>query len=271
MELRKLHPTLGVEVRGVDLLGHVSEQTVEALQAAMAEHQLLLFRVGRQMPRERQIEVSRWFGPLARPDGEDCFSLMTNEQPAGLLELKFHSDFTYTRYPVQGLSLHAVELPAGGASTSFVSGVNAWATLPPRLQERLATLTARHEQPTTVMMPEAPSFYADQPVRFDHPRAKRPVLLLTEYHCRRINELAPDESAALLAELFQHLYRPEHIYDHHWSRYDLVIWDNVALQHARRGRAELEHGRRVLQRVMLSEKTYEDLIALELQRETAAS
>lgn len=271
MEFRKLHATLGAEVLGIDLLGHVSVQTVEALQAAMAEHQLLLFRIGGHMPPERQIEVSRWFGPLARPDGDHCLSLMTNEQPAGLLELKFHSDFTYTRYPVQGLSLHAIELPTGGASTSFVSGVNAWATLPPHLQERLASLTARHEQPTTVMMPEAPSFYADQPIRFDHPRAKKPVLLLTEYHCHRINELSPEESDATLAELFRHMYRPENIYDHHWTQYDLVIWDNVALQHARRGRAELEQGRRVLQRVMLSEKTYEDLIELELRREPVAS
>jgi alpha-ketoglutarate-dependent taurine dioxygenase len=44
----------------------------------------------------------------------------------------------------------------------------------------------------------------------------------------------PDiESEALLAELFAHLYQPSARWNHEWRPGDLVVWDNIAMQHAR--------------------------------------
>jgi taurine dioxygenase len=34
------------------------------------------------------------------------------------------------------------------------------------------------------------------------------------------------QGTALLRQVFEHLYRPEHLYEHHWFNGDLVIWDN---------------------------------------------
>jgi alpha-ketoglutarate-dependent taurine dioxygenase len=48
-----------------------------------------------------------------------------------------------------------------------------------------------------------------------------------------IADLPKAESEALLEELFQHLYAPENVIEHHWRKDDLAIWDNLALQHAR--------------------------------------
>ena len=50
---------------------------------------------------------------------------------------------------------------------------------------------------------------------------------------REIVELPPDESEALLEELFAHLYDPAHTVQHEWRNGDLVAWDNMAIQHAR--------------------------------------
>jgi taurine dioxygenase len=40
-------------------------------------------------------------------------------------------------------------------------------------------------------------------------------------------------SAELLKELFATLYAAERRYEHIWRRGALVIWDNLAIQHAR--------------------------------------
>jgi taurine dioxygenase len=48
-----------------------------------------------------------------------------------------------------------------------------------------------------------------------------------------ITRMQADESDALLEELFTYLYAPDNIYEHHWHEGDLVIWDNLAVQHAR--------------------------------------
>lgn len=40
-------------------------------------------------------------------------------------------------------------------------------------------------------------------------------------------------SAELLKELFATLYAAERRYEHIWRRGELVIWDNLAIQHAR--------------------------------------
>jgi taurine dioxygenase len=268
MEFRRLHETLGAEVRGFDLLGPVSEREVNELRMALAEHQLLLFRPGRHMPPERHVEVASWFGRPMRGGGMLC-SVLRNDDPAGAERLKFHSDFTYTDSPVRRICLQAIEVPPSGTATAFMSGVHGWATLPAELQDKLAGLTLRHVQNSSLTIGDLPVFVADHPIRYDHPDVKRPVLLVTEYHATRINELPPEESEAMIARLLAHLYRPANIYIHDWRLYDVVLWDNLAIQHSRPVRAAPEDGPRALQRVAIGEADYEELIERARTRERA--
>lgn len=270
MELRKLHDTFGAEVRGLDLLGSVAESDIGDLREALAEHQLLLFRLGGRMPPERQVDVAGWFGPVAT-NGEKPWSILRNDSRAGADRLPFHCDFTYTDAPIQAISLHAIELPQGGTSTSFVSGVHAWASLPPELQDKLSPMTVRHVHDSSIVAADMPVFVADQPVRFEHPRAGKPVLLVTEYHARRINELSPEASEALLRRLFADLYQPQRIYEHQWRLHDLLIWDNLAVQHARRAQADPGEGARALQRVVSSNVDYAELVERARRRQAAGA
>ena len=50
---------------------------------------------------------------------------------------------------------------------------------------------------------------------------------------KNITEFSSEESEDLLEELFAHLYRPEVILKHVWRNGDLVVWDNLAIQHGR--------------------------------------
>ena len=56
---------------------------------------------------------------------------------------------------------------------------------------------------------------------------------MTELFTSHIVELPRDESEALLQELFSTLYADDNVYTHTWQNNDIIIWDNLALQHSR--------------------------------------
>ncbi len=45
--------------------------------------------------------------------------------------------------------------------------------------------------------------------------------------------MSRSESDALLEEIYAALYDPANVYEHQWQPSDLVIWDNLSVQHAR--------------------------------------
>jgi taurine dioxygenase len=67
----------------------------------------------------------------------------------------------------------------------------------------------------------------------------------------RIIELPEGESRGLLAELFDHVERPEFSYEHEWRTGDVLIWDNRCVIHARNDFDERE--RRLLKRVTVGD------------------
>jgi taurine dioxygenase len=73
------------------------------------------------------------------------------------------------------------------------------------------------------------------PVVRTHPETGRKALFVSEHFTTRIVGLPEDESRALLAELFDHSTRPEHIYRHQWQPHDMVFWDNRSLMHLAAG------------------------------------
>ncbi|MEZ5891468.1 MAG: TauD/TfdA family dioxygenase [Xanthobacteraceae bacterium] len=96
-----------------------------------------------------------------------------------------------------------------------------------------------------------PTFVADHPVKAISERSGRPILLVTEHHATRILEMDEAQSDAVLQELYSYLYAPERRYEHVWQEGDLLVWDNMALQHARTAQSDPGEGRRALQRVAL--------------------
>jgi taurine dioxygenase len=71
------------------------------------------------------------------------------------------------------------------------------------------------------------------PVEHRHPRTDSSLLYVSQGMTREIIELGSEESEDLLEELFEHLYRSEHVYAHEWREGDLIVWDNFAVQHGR--------------------------------------
>jgi taurine dioxygenase len=87
-----------------------------------------------------------------------------------------------------------------------------------------------------------------RPVAFRHPRTGRTMLYVSQQATIEILGLSPEENEALLTELFAHLYQPSVILEHDWREGDLVIWDNIAVQHGR-GSVSLAGPERTLRKV----------------------
>ncbi len=262
MEFRPLHSEFGADVIDFDVQRAATMQQIEELRRAYDRYSMLLFRGCGRLPPARQVEIAGWFGPPApiANDGKGSLtSVLQNEELAGRMKLPFHSDLTYTEVPIKAICLNALEVPPGGSSTVFVSSAAAWARLPRSLQGELADKTLRHVYVSRMTEIALPRFVAEHPVRFLHPRTGRPILLVTENHADRILELNEARSREVLAELFVHLYAPAARYQHWWEPGDLLMWDNLMLQHSRPEEASPARGPRVLQRVALAEVGFREL------------
>jgi taurine dioxygenase len=69
--------------------------------------------------------------------------------------------------------------------------------------------------------------------------------------------LPAQESEDLLQELWNYQLSADNIYEHFWKTGDVVLWDNMALVHARGDVSAV--GNRTLQRVTIAEKGYVDI------------
>jgi taurine dioxygenase len=124
--------------------------------------------------------------------------------------------------------------------------------LPEALQEELRNLKARHYFDASDEVGfDWPVFEYWHPVCLLHPKTGQPLLFVTEHHVDRIENMTEVRGAELLKKLCATLYAPERRYEHVWRRGDLLIWDNLAIQHARTRAAELSQGKRVMRRVQL--------------------
>jgi taurine dioxygenase len=70
-------------------------------------------------------------------------------------------------------------------------------------------------------------------VLYDDPVSGEETLVVDSLFFDKFVGWDRDESEALRAELHTHLYDPANLHRHDWQVGDLVIWNNVALQHAR--------------------------------------
>jgi taurine dioxygenase len=250
LELRPLSPALGVEVIGLDLRDPQPEGIRRQVVQAFREHLLVLVR-GVALSAAEQRRFAEWFGPIDlrivggeidTPLGEHFISNTRPEGGAPDGPLLRHSDYCFTDRLLPALSLYAEVAPGSGGETVFANAIKAYERLPDALRQRITGLSARHVydevSPSTqryrvaTAPPHAPS--AVHPVVIEHPVSGRLVLYVNPLMTDSLVGLPPAESDALLDELFTYFDGPEVEYDHSWRLNDVVIWDNIALQHGRR-------------------------------------
>jgi taurine dioxygenase len=269
VQLEGLPQGFGVEIGDFDVHEGRDPEAIGRLQQAYDEHGLLVFRSDRPIAPQRQAEICRWFGPILPNEatGED-WGYLRNDEVAGSIPLPYHCDMSYLDQPIVGISLHALALPRVPTPTTFVSNAITWERLPDPLRDAVRPLTLRHFF-SGYRYDGWPDFEAEHPVCLHHPKTARQLLFVTAQHASRLVEVDEERSAELIRLLFDHIYRPEFEYAHDWRPHDLLVWDNLTMQHTRSRATELSEGSRVLQRVMLGRYSFTDQFELAKERHLA--
>ncbi|EPL15901.1 TauD/TfdA family dioxygenase [Pseudomonas sp. CF161] len=260
-EVRPFSGRVGAEILGLDLSLPLNERDFARVHQAHLDHHVVVFRDQRITP-QQQIDFSRRFGVLQihvlkqfllhnHPEILIVSNIVEDGQPIGLGDAGkyWHSDLSYKELPSLGSMLHAQELPSEGGDTLFADMHLAWDTLPQHLREAVEgrsavhSYTARYSEghnaaswrPTLTPEQLAQVVEVSHPIVRVHPETGRKALFVSEGFTTHIVGLPADESRQLLAELYAHSVRAEHVYRHQWQAHDLVFWDNRSLIHLAAG------------------------------------
>lgn len=237
--------TLGCDTRPIepfglevifDLSRGLTQEDGAALRDLFYRHKLLLFS-GQNLTREQQFAVLEHIGPVDRASSLDFVA--PDDQVLGTRHLAFHSDLHFAPFPAEGVSLLALDVEEQPSYTAFVDASAAYRRLPEavtsRLEGRLSVRAATpgvYEDELPYDLPEG-MHSMERDVVMIHPETGEPIVYVARCSTSRIVGLDREESAELLHKLYACIYDETHMLKHWWRNGDLLIWDNLALQHAR--------------------------------------
>ena len=242
---------IGAEISGVDLRRPLSDAQFEAIEAALVEHELIIFH-NQDITSDNLMSFGRRFSeltvhPFAPNEGKNAPELIkfrNDESTPPFGTDVWHSDETFRAEPPMATILCAKEVPAVGGDTMFVSMSAAYDGLSDRMQQLVSGLEGIHD-----MKPFRPLFgkseeerkklqhfelsYPPQlhPVVRIHPVSGRKVLFVNPQFTVGINGMEEGESRTLLNLLFHQAFVPEYQYRHHWRPHTIAMWDNRSTQH----------------------------------------
>ncbi|MEE2777316.1 MAG: TauD/TfdA family dioxygenase [Acidobacteriota bacterium] len=241
MEVVPLTPTIGAEVRGVDLAAGVDDSLFEAIHEAWMSHLVLFFR-DQELSPTQHLAFGRRFGELhihpAAPFAHDDPALMvihTDKDSFRNNGSGWHSDVSADEEPPMASILRLHEVPAEGGDTLWSSMYAAYDGLSEQMKSFLEPLTALHAADYTGYygdhQPQRESPRATHPVIRTHPVTGRKTLYVNRGFTKRIHGLERGESRAILDFLFEHVQNPAFQCRFQWQANSIAMWDNRCTQH----------------------------------------
>src|ERR1700679_2806772 len=219
IQVKPVTPRLGAEISDIDLTAALTNQQVEDMHTALAEHQVLFYR-DQKINLEQQKRLGRHFGDLhihpntPGPEGHpEILPIHADENSKRANGENWHSDVSCDVEPPLGSILYLHTAPPTGGDTIFASQSAAYDALTPAFKAFLDGLTATHSGDRSYrrtnkllgiddrnrVFPEAV-----HPVVRTHPVTGRKGLFVNENFTVRINELSEEESQAILSFLYAH-------------------------------------------------------------------
>jgi len=265
--IRRLTPDIGAEIHGVDLSGPLPQTTLDAIERALLDHMLLLFR-GQDVTPEQQLAFGRNFGDVYCPSMAAYvpeypdIMLLDTTNPKGAGADSWHYDATFMTEPPKACVLRPVQLPTTGGDTCWANMVAAYEALSPALRSMLDGLTAVHdltgqlrisvdrgispEDFETIRKKWPPT---EHPVVRTHPVTGRKALFLNKVTGSRLKGLSEQENDLLVPFLLDHVRAPEFQCRVRWEPDCIAFWDNRCTQHC--GVPDFDE-RRVMHRVTIA-------------------
>jgi alpha-ketoglutarate-dependent 2,4-dichlorophenoxyacetate dioxygenase len=263
LQLEPLQP-FAAEATGIDLREPLSPAQIRAVEDAMDQHAVLVFR-NQPLTQAQQITLAKALGPLdmglrklkGGPHRLDYAELadISNVKVDGevadrehakivgnVANQLWHSDSSFQKPRAKYSMLSAVTVPDFGGETEFADLRMAWDALPDWRRRQVEGLQAVHYALHSRFLLGDTQYTEEQrhaiapatwPLVQSDPRTGRKILFVGIHACE-IEGMTTAEGRMLLLDLMEHATQRQFVYQHHWQVGDLVIWDNTATVH--RGR-----------------------------------
>jgi alpha-ketoglutarate-dependent taurine dioxygenase len=269
IEVRPIAGAIGAEISGVNLSGEIDDDTIAHIRRAWLRHCVVFFR-DQDLPPARFLAFARRFGavieyPLIKglEDFPEIIPVIKLEHETTNFGGIWHSDTSYLEAPPMGTMLVAREVPPFGGDTMFANTYLAYEALSDGMKRLLDGLVAintsakadvsrtREDRMKQGVRPDAKKEYVgEHPVVRTHPETGRKGLYVNVGHTLRFRDMSVEESAPILAYLFQHQIKPEFTCRFTWQVGSLAFWDNRCALH---NPVNDYHGfRRVMHRITLA-------------------
>jgi taurine dioxygenase len=253
--IRRLDGPLGAEILGADLSGPLRAPVALSLQAALAEHCLVVLRDQILAP-AAQLALAESLGPVV-PHVVDQFrhaeqpgllvvsNAVNDNAPGGLGDTArfWHADMSYLPLPGSTSVLQVIECAEDGDEMLFADQIAAYALLDDATRRQVQRLRAEHDfawradlRTAAGLRPDLAPHQRDavppvlHPVVRFHPASGRPALFVSHGYTRRIHGVEEAESERLLGVLLAATTDPSVTLRHRLRRGDVLIWDNAAVQ-----------------------------------------
>ena len=244
IQVDKLTPHAGAEIRGVDLAQPLDEPTFKEIHAALIDNGVIFFRDQHLTPGQQKA-FGRLFGelhmhpaaPRELPEHPEILVIHADENSKHVAGENWHSDVSCDLEPPLGSILYMHELPPVGGDTLFASMYAAYEALSEPMKRFLEPLTAMHEGEHVYRgrygVNDAGRVFpkAEHPVIRTHPVSGRKALFVNGGFTTRIKQLKRPESDAVLQLLYRHVETPEFHCRFRWQVNSVAFWDNRCVQH----------------------------------------
>jgi taurine dioxygenase len=240
ISVRRLSPHIGGEVSGIDLTKALSNRQVQDLHDALIDNGVIFFR-DQPINLDGLKTLGRYFGRLHIHTGiktmeghPEITANYADEKTKHVNGEVWHTDLSCDAIPPLGSILHMEILPPnGGGDTLFNSMYAAYDALSSRMKEYLEGLAATHDGALAFRryQPDGKYPVAVHPVISRHAVTGRKLIYVNRGFTSHVNEVGPEESAAILSFLYAHCERPEFGTRFHWAPNSIAFWDNRCTQH----------------------------------------
>jgi alpha-ketoglutarate-dependent 2,4-dichlorophenoxyacetate dioxygenase len=262
ISVRPLHDLFVGEVSGADLTQPLARDDIAAIEDAITEHAVLVFR-DQRVTDEQQLTFSRYFGELEETRGtgiskpgeqrlHPAFADVSNldknntilardnrRRLYSLGNMLWHSDSSFKPIPAAYSLLSGRVVVDQGGETEFADMRAAYDALEDETKAEIAGLICEH---SLIYSRELLGFddltdaerATMRPVRQvltrTHPLSGRKSIYLASHIGKIIGWPVP-EARAFIRDLTEHATQPRFVYAHRWRPFDLVMWDNRCTMH----------------------------------------
>ncbi len=262
VSIRQIHPGFVGEASGLDLARPLAATDRAALQTAIDELAVLVFR-DQRLDDERQLAFTRHFGEIEHGAGGHIAKPEQSRLDPGMIDVSnldqdgrplarddrrrmfnlgnrlWHSDSSYRVVPAKYSLLSARTVARRGGNTEFADMRAAYDGLDAATQADIDELVCEHSLlhsrgalGFTELSAEERAMF--RPVRQRlvrrHPATGRKSLFLSAHAGAIIGWPVP-EARAFLRDLTEHATAPPFVHVHEWRPFDLVMWDNRQTMH----------------------------------------